>query len=244
MRYLVLSDLHANLPALEAVLADAAVVGYDQVLVLGDLVGYGADPAQVMDRTLALAPAAIVRGNHDKVCAGLESADSFNDIARAAAEWTARVLDEDHRRVLAALPTGPVRVTDDIEICHGAPFDEDYYIVDESDAEQALNSAGARLCLFGHTHLVTLFASAVDPFREQTERDGEYRLPASGPALINVGSVGQPRDHDPRAAYGVLDVERGTIWLRRVPYDIRAAQDRILAEGLPVRLALRLEQGM
>ena len=244
MRYLVLSDLHANLQALDAVIADAQAVGYDNVLVLGDLVGYGADPAAVMDRTLALEPAAIVRGNHDKVCAGLEPADSFNDIARLAAEWTMEVLDEAHRKTLAELPKGPVLVTPEIEICHGAPFDEDYYVIDESDAEQALNSAGARLCLFGHTHVVTLFATGVDPFQEQTDRDGEYRLPSRGPALINVGSVGQPRDHDPRAAYGLLDVERGTIWLRRVRYDVRAAQERILAEKLPVRLALRLEQGM
>jgi predicted phosphodiesterase len=244
MRYLVLSDLHANLQALEAVLADAAAIGYDQVLVLGDLVGYGGDPAAVMDRTLALSPAAIVRGNHDKVCAGLEPADAFNDVARTAAEWTAGVLDDAHRRALAELPRGPLQVTPDIEICHGAPFDEDYYVLDESDAEQALSSAGARLCLFGHTHVVALFASMTDPFGEETDRDGEYRLPAKGPALINVGSVGQPRDHDPRAAYGLLDLDRGTIWLRRTTYDIRGAQERILSAGLPVRLALRLEQGI
>ena len=244
MRYLVLSDLHANLQALDAVLADALSIGYDQVLVLGDLVGYGGDPVAVMDRTLELSPAAMVRGNHDKVCAGLESADDFNDVARIAAEWTAGVLGDAHRRTLAALPMGPMAVGAEIEICHGAPFDEDYYVIDESDAEQALSSAGARLCLFGHTHVVALFATMVDPFGRETDREGEYRLPAKGPALINVGSVGQPRDHDARAAYGVLDLERGTIWLRRVPYDIRGAQERILQAGLPVRLALRLEQGM
>lgn len=244
MRYLILTDLHSNLQALDAVLADAAAIGYDQVLVLGDLVGYGADPAEVIDRTLALAPAAIVRGNHDKVCAGLEPPEAFNDVARIAAEWTAGVLDDAHRQALAALPKGPISVTADIEICHGAPFDEDYYVLDESDAEQAFASAGARLCLFGHTHVVSLFSTMADPFGQESDREGEYRLPARGPALINVGSVGQPRDHDPRAAYGVLDLDRSTIWLRRVAYDVRGAQERILQAGLPVRLALRLEQGM
>jgi predicted phosphodiesterase len=244
MRYLVLSDLHANIQALDAVLADAQAIGYDEVLVLGDLVGYGADPIEVVDRTLALGPTAIVRGNHDKVCAGLEPADAFNDVARMAAEWTTSVLDTAHLDSLRQLPRGPVRVTPEIEICHGAPFDEDYYVIDESDAEQALASAGARICLFGHTHVVTLFATMADPFGEQTDRDGEYRLPSRGPALINVGSVGQPRDRDPRAAYGILDTDRATIWLRRAAYDIRAAQERILQAGLPVRLALRLEQGL
>ena len=244
MRYLILSDLHSNLQALEAVLADASTVGFDEVLVLGDLVGYGGDPIAVIDRTLALKPKAIVRGNHDKVCAGLEPADAFNDVARVAAEWTASVLDPAHRQLLAHLPKGPIKVTADIEICHGAPFDEDYYVLDESDAEQALQSVGARLCLFGHTHVVTLFATVADTFGEQTDRLGEYYLPTKGPALINVGSVGQPRDRDPRAAYGILDMERGTIWLRRTAYDIRAAQERILEVGLPVRLALRLDQGI
>src|SRR5262245_2434821 len=107
MRYLILSDLHANLQALDAVIADAKAVGYDAVLVLGDLVGYGADPSAVIDRTLALEPVAMIRGNHDKVCAGLESALLFNDAAKASAEWTATVLSEDHLELLRALPKGP-----------------------------------------------------------------------------------------------------------------------------------------
>jgi len=244
MRYLVLSDLHANLQAFDAVMADARAVGFDEVIVLGDLVGYGGDPVAVIDRTIALNPIGIVRGNHDKVCAGLEPADSFNDAARTAAEWTASVLDREHQQYLAKLPKGPIRVTPEIEICHGAPFDEDYYVIDESDAEQALARAGARLCLFGHTHVVTLFATVADTFGEQTERMGEYYLPTKGPALINVGSVGQPRDRDSRAAYGILDTGNNTIWLRRTAYDVRAAQERILEAGLPVRLALRLDQGL
>ena len=107
MRYLILSDLHANIHALEAVLADAGAIGYDAVLVLGDLVGYGADPSAVMARTLALEPVAMVRGNHDKVCAGIEPASLFNDVARRSIEWTANVLSTEELQALAELPKGP-----------------------------------------------------------------------------------------------------------------------------------------
>jgi diadenosine tetraphosphatase ApaH/serine/threonine PP2A family protein phosphatase len=243
MRYLVLSDLHANLQALDAVLSDAAVVGYDHVLLLGDLVGYGGDPAPVMDRVLSLAPLTTIRGNHDKVCAGLVPATEFNDAARIAAEWTTATLDAGHLQALAVLPPGPSMAAPDLQICHGAPFDEDFYIFDESDAEQAFEAAEGRVCLFGHTHVPALFASAGDPFCVETEEGLEFRLPATGPALINVGSVGQPRDRDPRAAYGVLDLDRGTIALRRVAYDIQSAQAAILGAGLPAWLAYRLERG-
>lgn len=243
MRYLVISDLHANLPALDAVLADARTVGYDHVLVLGDLVGYGGDPAAVIDRTVSLSPLTIIRGNHDKVCAGIESPLLFNDVARVAAEWTNRTLSQDHLAVLADLPQGPIEASPDIEICHGAPFDEDFYVFEEADAARALAAAGARICLFGHTHVPALFARGDDPFGNDAGTPDEYRLPATGPALINVGSVGQPRDRDPRAAYGVLDMARGTILMRRVDYDIAAAQASIMAAGLPAWLALRLERG-
>lgn len=243
MRYLILSDLHANLPALEAVIDDAQTLGYDEILVLGDLVGYGADPAAVIDRTLALSPRSMIRGNHDKVCAGIEPPVLFNDAARLAAEWTHDTLSPEHLDTLAKLPQGPMTVTPELEICHGAPFDEDFYLFEEADAARAIASTAARICLFGHTHVPTLFAKADDPFGNQIGTLEEYRLPAAGPALINVGSVGQPRDRDPRAAYGVLDTDQNTILLRRVAYDIAAAQASIMAAGLPAWLALRLERG-
>ena len=195
-----------------------------------------------MDRPLALTPLTAIRGNHDKVCAGLESALEFNDIARAAAEWTHATLDASHLRALADLAKGPKLVSVDIEICHGAPFDEDYYLFDESDASRAMEAAGARICLFGHTHVPVLFASAADPFAE-TDNADEFRLPATGPALINVGSVGQPRDGDPRAAYGVLDLGSRDDSLATGALRHPAAQDSILAAGLPARLAHRLERG-
>jgi diadenosine tetraphosphatase ApaH/serine/threonine PP2A family protein phosphatase len=243
MRYLVLTDLHSNLQAFDAVMADAETLGYDEVLVLGDLVGYGADPAAVIDRTVALEPVAMIRGNHDKVCCGLESPAMFNEAARAAAEWTAAALDSGRLNLLRALPMGPLQVNDDIEICHGAPFDEDHYVFDDVDATRAAEAASRRICLFGHTHVPAIYASAEDPVVASEQPEDELRLPRKGPVLLNVGSVGQPRDGDPRAAYGLLDQEEGRIRLRRVPYDVKAAQSAIIKAGLPAWLAIRLERG-
>jgi predicted phosphodiesterase len=244
MRYLILSDMHANRHALEAVLADAATIGYDQVLVLGDLVGYGADPAAVIEKTMALDPVAIIRGNHDKVAAGLEPAAYFNDVARRAIEWTASTLPPATIKGLAELAKGPVTVTPSLEICHGAPFDEDYYVFDADDARRAMDATTSPMCLYGHTHLPALFATvdrASDPLTDLA--DDEFQLPAAGRVLLNVGSVGQPRDGDSRAAYGVLDIDRMVVRLRRVAYDIAGAQAQILAAGLPAVLAARLERG-
>jgi diadenosine tetraphosphatase ApaH/serine/threonine PP2A family protein phosphatase len=244
VRYLLITDIHANLHALEAVLEDAAVTGYDAVVCLGDLVGYGADPAAVIERVMALSPRAIVRGNHDKVCAGLEPPILFNDAARLSAEWTLATLTASERERLAALPKGPTTVDGVIEICHGAPFDEDHYVFNDEDASRSIASAALRLCFFGHTHVPAIFSSADDPVvRHADAVDGELQLPRRGPALINVGSVGQPRDGDPRAAYGIVDLPRATIQLRRVTYDVKGAQRRIRDAGLPEWLAVRLGRG-
>jgi predicted phosphodiesterase len=244
VRYLVISDIHGNVHALDACLADAATLGYDAVLCLGDLVGYGADPSAVVQRVTALEPAAIVRGNHDKVCAGLEPAVLFNEVARRSIEWTQGVLSPDEMAMLTGLPKGPRLVNESLEICHGSPFDEDHYVFDRDDAARSLEAAAARFCLFGHTHLPAVFTSAHDPAATGDGlEDDEMRLPSKGPALVNVGSVGQPRDGDPRAAYGLLDLAANTIRLRRTAYDVRAAQRRIMAAGLPQWLALRLEKG-
>jgi predicted phosphodiesterase len=244
VRYLILSDLHANRHALDAVLADAAARGYDATICLGDVVGYGGDPAATLDRTMALEPVGLIRGNHDKVCAGLEPATSFNEVARRAIEWTRAVLSPAQLATLAALPRGPMRITQDLEICHGAPFNEDFYVFDRTDASRALHSASARICLFGHTHLPAIYATVGHPVALVPKGDpDERRLPAEGAVLINVGSVGQPRDGDPRAAYGLLDLERQTLQMRRVAYDVAGAQAAITAAGLPAWLARRLATG-
>jgi len=241
VRYLILTDMHANLPALEAVLADAAGAGYDAVLVLGDLVGYGAEPSAVLARILALEPVGLIRGNHDKVAAGIEPATSFNDVARASIEWTASVLSSAELRTLSELPPGPMQIPGGVEIAHGAPFDEDYYVFDTRDAARALSSASARICLVGHTHLPAIFTTA--EISTSAVAEDTIQLPPTGGVLANVGSVGQPRDGDPRAAYGILDLTKQTLMLRRVEYDIALAQKRILDAGLPEWLAIRLGNG-
>ena len=243
MRYLILSDIHGNLQALDAVLADAKRLGYDRMICLGDLVGYGADPGAVIDRTLALDPVAIIRGNHDKVCAGIEPPILFNEVARKSIEWTASTISPAQLKALADLPKGPRVVFSGLEICHGAPFDEDYYVFESTDAAKALDAASERICLFGHTHLPALFATADDPIKADPRHADHLQLPARGPALVNVGSVGQPRDGDPRAAYGLLDLDKGELVMRRVDYDLTGARARILSVGLPPWLAIRLERG-
>ena len=255
MKYLVLSDIHANLEALEATLA--AATGYDGTLVLGDLVGYGADPNAVVDRVRGLQVAAMIRGNHDKVAAGVEGVEGFNQIAREAVEWTTTVLTAENSAWLAALPKGPVVIDETIEICHGTPFDEDMYVFDDLDALRAIRSARRPVCLFGHTHVPAVFrlsgetqAIGAPPgnavieligpprgyrFSFDVEQDARY--------LVNCGAVGQPRDGDPRAAYGIVDTDARTVTTMRIDYDIATAQTKIIRAGLPDILARRLAVG-
>jgi predicted phosphodiesterase len=245
VRYLILSDIHANLDALDAVLAHASGA-WDQVLVLGDLVGYGAEPNEVMDRIHGLKPVAVIRGNHDKAACGLDDGSQFNHVARVAAAWTGDQLTDTNREHLRNLPMGPLQIDALIEICHGAPFDEDHYIFDGVDAQQALQSATRPLCLFGHTHLPVIFRLVSDGLEgAPPDPDVETILPLEQSAqyLVNVGSVGQPRDGDPRAAYGIVDTTARETRLRRVVYPIESAQRKILAAGLPASLANRLALG-
>jgi len=257
MRYLVISDIHGNLQALEAVIADARVVGFDATLVLGDLVGYGADPQGVIDTTMALDPAAMVRGNHDRVAAGISSAADFHEQARLAIEWTRRVLSAAALDTIANLPEGPIDVAPGLMICHGAPFDEDHYIFEARDAFRALEfdvreGEPPGLCLFGHRKVRAAFGRRVrrgvelllpDPDPDDEARAQVLAWNRSRGMLVNFGAVGQPRDGDPRAAYGIVDVEKRRLIYRRVDYDIKTAQQRIIAAGLPERMALRLDRG-
>jgi diadenosine tetraphosphatase ApaH/serine/threonine PP2A family protein phosphatase len=243
MRYLILSDVHGNLEALEAVLG--AGRGWSKVLVLGDLVGYGADPNAVVERVRALPIAAMVRGNHDKVATGLAAVDSFNPVARHAINWTMRVLTAGNRAWLAALPEGPTPLNDQVEICHGAPHDEDFYVFDELDAQRASSGLTRQVCLFGHTHVACVFHIGNGPPQARIPGDDAYvfEYGTVEKALVNCGAVGQPRDGDPRAAYGILDTSTRTVTLMRVAYDIQMAQSKILAAGLPASLANRLAVG-
>jgi predicted phosphodiesterase len=246
MRYLVVTDIHANLEALDTCLADALVHGYDATLVLGDLVGYGPDPNEVVDRVQELKPVAIVRGNHDKVACGLEQAEGFNSVAKSAAKWTLDILRPAHRDWLCALPEGPTEVDEVVEICHGSPFDEDAYIFDELDAVRALKVATRPLCLFGHTHYPVTFElsdQSFDSVGSSTAPEMHVRMRDGCKYLLNPGSVGQPRDGDPRAAYGLLDSDTRELMLFRVTYPVETAQAKILSAGLPEILASRLALG-
>ena len=246
MRYLILSDIHANMDALETVLAHAPATMWDRVIVLGDLVGYGAEPNAVIDRVVALDPLAVIRGNHDKAACGLDDGSSFNYVARTAAEWTADALTPANREYLRALPRGPAAIDEGVEICHGAPFDEDHYIFDTDDATRALDFATRPLCLFGHTHLPVVFrreGAVLDGFIPEGAEELPVPLSEGVGYLMNVGSVGQPRDGDRRAAFGIYDSEARSVLLRRVAYPVEQAQRKILNAGLPASLANRLAIG-
>lgn len=245
MRFLILSDIHANWEALEAVLAHAKGK-YDRIVCLGDVVGYGADPDVVTEWVRQNAEITI-RGNHDKACAGIEDLEWFNPVARISALWTMESTNPLNIAWLGKLPKGPAEV-DGFQIIHGSPLDEDEYLISENDAAQVAPYLESHVYCFGHTHLQGGFLC----HRNGTKRLGkpgayseDYALQLEEDAhyLINPGSVGQPRDNDPRAAYVVYDPGQGLVTYYRVPYDIRKAQKKIVDAGLPDILAARLELG-
>jgi len=233
--------------ALEACLGHAqARGGYQHALVLGDIVGYGPDPNEAIARVRGLEPASTIRGNHDKVACGLEQPEGFNAVAKRAALWTFETLTPPNRSWLAALAQGPLIVDEQVEICHGSPFDEDAYIFDELDAVRALKASRRPLCLFGHTHCPVSFELS----QERVEALGtpgaaatRIALRAGSKYLINPGSVGQPRDGDPRAAYAIADTSANVVELYRVDYGIDTTQVKIVKGGLPDVLAQRLAVG-
>lgn len=239
MPYLILSDIHANIEALSAVLAEAAG-RYDEILCLGDLVGYGADPNAVTKWSRENV-AAIVRGNHDKACCGRESLEDYRPAASASAIWTNRQLSEENFDYLDRLARGPLRY-EDFDLAHGSPADEDEYVMSVADAARLRDSLGARVTFFGHTHVQGGFlvarrsAKRIEPESVlEIEPDHEY--------LINPGAVGQPRDGDPRAAYAIYTPERRTVEYCRANYDIGKAAAKVRAAGLPESLAQRLFTG-
>ena len=246
MRYLILSDIHANWQALEAVFADAAGQ-YDQILNLGDFVGYGASPNAVVD-WVRLHAGLNIRGNHDRVACGLSSLEWFNEYAQAAAIWTMNNLTPGNLAWLRALPRGPI-LCEDFALIHGSPLDEDEYVTTAASARSALQYLEPALGFFGHTHLQGGFALDRHHRIHPVARVPAYATSAvfewkpGTRCLINPGSVGQPRDHDPRAAYALYESAANWVTLRRVPYDLPTAQEAILAAGLPPLLANRLAIG-
>ncbi len=246
MRYLIFSDIHGNLEALEAVLKDVSRKKIDRFIFLGDLVGYGASPNEVIQKVISLKPLSMVRGNHDKAACGLESIQTFNPVAAAAIQWARKNLNKKHLQLLAGLAKSPLVIHKQMTICHGAPFDEDYYIFGEFDAVEAFNYFDTPICFFGHTHFPFIYLEK-DEVVEGTFIQGnhvEIKLEKGARYLINPGSIGQPRDRDPRAAYAIYDSEQRKIKFYRVEYDFKETQRKILEADLPSTLAERLSLGI
>jgi len=245
VRYLILSDIHSNWEALRAVL-DGARGAYDQALCCGDLVGYGGDPNAVVEWVRANC-AVVIRGNHDRACSGVEELDWFNPVARAAVFWTNLALAGENRAYLRALPKGPVAFRG-FEVAHGSPSDEDEYVLTADDALGAFAYVETRLVFFGHTHVQGGYVwnrERVEvippPFGRMRRR--EMRIEPECAYLCNPGSVGQPRDGDPRAAFAIYNSDTGAVTFRRVDYDVEQAQRKIRDAGLPDILADRLALG-
>lgn len=240
MRYAVLSDIHGNLEALRAVLADAADRA-DDILCLGDVVGYGADPGPCVDLVGARARA-VVAGNHEHAVVGRLDLSWFNRYARAAAEWTREQLDPNCAAYLDALPL--TAAVEDATLVHASPRQpqEWDYLVAEDDGLAAFAAFDTRVCFVGHSHVPAMW-SLGSSGPDYARGDVSVTLDAGRRYIVNVGSVGQPRDRDPRAAYALWDVDARRIAVRRVAYDVAAARAKIEEAGLPRFLADRLAAG-
>jgi len=243
MRYLIISDIHSNLVAFEAVLADAG--SFDKVWCLGDMVGYGPDPNECVERLQDL-PHVCVIGNHDWAALGKLDLENFNPEARKACLWTRDQLWPSNLGYLAALPESLVE--EGFTLVHGSPRHPIWeYILSPSIARANFECFDTRFCLVGHTHVPIIYRHHPDnphraydtliPSLDARLVLGEDRL------IINPGSVGQPRDGDPRASYAILDSDELTLEYRRIPYPIEVTQARMVKRGLPLRLIIRLGYG-
>jgi diadenosine tetraphosphatase ApaH/serine/threonine PP2A family protein phosphatase len=243
VRYAVLSDVHGNLEALEIILADASRERPDVWLCLGDIVGYGPDPNECVARVRSLG-GPVIAGNHDLAAAGALDISAFSPLARVAMEWTIGEISGETRRWLGALPDrldGP-----DFLAVHGSPRDPiEEYILDLLTSLAVFSEHQFSICLVGHSHVPGAFildAGGVVSARSLPVGEG-IQLVRSSRHIINVGSVGQPRDGDPRASYLVLDTDARTATLRRLAYPIAATQEKMATRGLPIQLAQRLALG-
>lgn len=239
MRFAILSDIHSNLEALEAVLADAKSQGCTHFVCLGDIVGYNANPKECL-KIIQDLECPVVKGNHDEQVSIASSTEGFNELAEEAIDWTRAQLSADDKAWLADLRL--TRQVRDFTIVH-ATLDTPGqwgYVFNDLDASASFTYQHTSLCFFGHTHWPTAFV------REDNVRRiavGQIILSARKRYFINSGSIGQPRDRDWRAAYGIFHTDRQVVEERRVKYDLETAQRKIRAAGLPDRLADRLAVG-
>jgi len=242
MRILVISDIHANLTALESVLG---VVGpVEETWCLGDVVGYGPDPNECIKTLQELPNLTCLLGNHDAAALGQIDLNAFNREARASAQWTKEVLDFNSKQFLSSLPD-KLEVSG-VTLVHGSPRNPVWeYMLDSMTAELNFRSMTTHLCFVGHTHLPVAFyyySNSHPRVTWQLLRENESPV-LNVRAFLNPGSVGQPRDHDPRASFAIFDSEAQTWQNYRVSYDISAVQERIRRSGLPLHHANRLAEG-
>jgi predicted phosphodiesterase len=248
MRILVLSDIHANATALTAVLT-AAEGRWDRAVCLGDVVGYGPDPNEVTSKVRELG-AITIRGNHDKAATDLMATHDFNPIARAAVDWTRSHLSAENLQWLTQLPPGPLE-TDGIVLVHGAFQDEDEYVFTPAQALEGLLDSTAPVTFFGHTHHQGGFSyqgfnsnlEVLNIHPRASESFAPLRTEDQRRYLLNPGSIGQPRDGDPRAGFAVADLQNHIVEFWRVPYDISGVQARMRTARLPEPLVQRLVVG-
>ena len=241
MRILIISDIHANLTALEAVLADAGEI--EATWCLGDLVGYGPDPNECINRVRGLPNLVCLVGNHDAAALHQIDTDNFNPDARAAIEWTRQTLTPQAYAFLQSLPEKVV--IDLVTLAHGSPRQPVWeYLLDTRSATLNFNYFDTPFCLVGHTHLpVVYFMPDESRTARLTVPDAFMQMTLAPRSILNPGSVGQPRDRDARAAYAIMDTIQNTWEFRRVVYDISSVQKRMVAVELPERHIQRLASG-
>ena len=247
MKTAFISDIHANLEALEAVLADIQAQGVDRVYCLGDVVGYGPDPNLCVARVREVCKATVI-GNHDWAALGRMDTIAFNEYARAAADWTSNSLDGVSREFLSNLPL-ELLVDDTIRLVHASPLEPERwtYVLSFLEAARQFESFSERLCFIGHSHLPIVIqekGNGHDLDAREYPGQGPLKLLPEARYIVNVGSVGQPRDRDPRAAYVWYDDEEDSLLLRRLEYQVPMVQAKIRASGLPDFLAQRLAEGV
>lgn len=242
MRYAIFSDVHGNREALEAVLTALRADRVDHLLCAGDLVGYAAEPDACVEQVRA-ACHAVVAGNHDWAAAGTFPDTWFHPEAQQAVRWTAERLTRESRQYLAGLPL--TWHDDHVTMAHGTLHEPEafHYVLDADAAEASFDLQQTPVAFVGHTHVPMIFMKAQDGVA-QLVRGAAVTLIPGAKYLVNVGSVGQPRDHDPRAAYVLYDTDRRRVEFRRVPYPIAPAQAKIRAAGLPGWFADRLTLGV
>jgi predicted phosphodiesterase len=247
MRFLILSDIHSNLEALETVLSQARGQ-YESVVCCGDIVGYGPDPNAVIRVVQDLSPT-VIRGNHEKAALGLVDLSFFNPLARRAAQWTQMQLTPENREYLESIPAGPAELSG-LTIAHGSLVDEDQYLVDLEDAMESFPLAKHPVTFFGHTHIQGGFvqfedgrAGLLNPEIKRGATESQLRIDTRHHYLVNPGAVGQPRDYDPRASFVIYDSEDQLVRYFRASYAIEQTQAKMSLAQLPQYLIDRLSLG-